>query len=88
MYKRQVYRVLTLAGGSATWGMRMTGIEIRQGNGAKLDFGTATLHTFLYTAAVMISPLQLISIIMMLVTSQKQGLHDMILGTAPIRSKA
>ena len=80
-----IYRTLTLAGGSATWGMRIMGMELRRQDGTKFDFGTAFLHTLLYSVAVAVSPLQLISVIMMLVTERKQGLHDMLLNTAPIR---
>ena len=82
-----VYRVFTLTGNSATWGMRLTGMEIRQADGNRLDFKAALMHTFLYSVAVAISPLQMISVIMMLVTDQKQGLGDMIMGTAPLRTK-
>ena len=32
-----VYRTATLAGGSATWGMRFTGIEFRRGDGTRFD---------------------------------------------------
>ena len=83
-----VYRVLTLTTGSATLGMRIMGIEMRHIDGTKLEFKTAFWHTLLYSIAIAVSPLQLISVIMMLVTDHKQGLHDMILGTAPIRTKA
>jgi len=80
-----IYRVLTITMNSGTWGMQITGIELRRGDGTRFDFGTALLHTFLYSLAVAISPLQLISVIMMLVTPRNQGLHDTILGTAAIR---
>lgn len=80
------YRVFTLTGNSATWGMRMTGMEIRQEDGNRLDFGAALMHTFLYSVAVALAPLQLISVIMMLVTDRKQGLGDMMMGTAPLRT--
>ena len=79
------YRFLTIAGGSATWGMRITGMELRRADGTKMDFRTAFLHTLIYTVSVAMTPLQLISIIMMLVNDRKQGLNDMMLGTAPIR---
>ena len=81
-----LYRTWTLASGSATWGMRIAGMELRREDGTKFDLGTAVLHTLLYTVAVAVAPLQLISVILMLVTERKQGLHDMVLSTAPIRS--
>ena len=80
------YRVFTLTGNSATWGMRLTGMEIRQEDGNRLDFGGALMHTFLYSVGVAIAPLQLISVILMLVSDKKQGLGDMIMGTAPLRT--
>ncbi|GGL60820.1 RDD family protein [Wenxinia marina] len=77
-----VYRWLTLSGGSATWGMRLMGIEIRDRTGERLDSQTALLHTAGYTVSVLAAPAQLISAILMLVTPRGQGLTDMILGTA------
>lgn len=79
------YRVLTMTGGSATLGMRIAGIEFRRADGSRFDFGTAVLHTLLYTVWVGVFPLQLVSIVLMLITPQKQGLHDLILSTAAIR---
>jgi uncharacterized RDD family membrane protein YckC len=82
------YRVLTIAGGSATLGMRIAGVELRRADSSHFDFSTAFLHTLIYTVSVGVFPLQLISVILMLVTPQKQGLHDMILSTAAIRRSA
>ena len=48
----------TLAGGSATWGMRFTGIELRRGDGTRFDFATALLHTALYTVCISVVVLQ------------------------------
>ena len=36
-----LYRTATIAGGSATWGMRVTGIEFRRGDGSRFDLMTA-----------------------------------------------
>ena len=44
-----LYRTATLAGASATWGMRFVGIELRRGDGTRFDLLTAVLHTALYT---------------------------------------
>ena len=63
----------------------IAGIEFRRSDGSRFDFGTAVLHTLLYTVWVGVFPLQLVSIVLMLVTPQKQGLHDLILSTAAIR---
>ena len=53
------YRVVTLANGSATWGMRLMAIEFRDWRGEKLDFGQAFMHTLGYTVAVSVAPLQI-----------------------------
>jgi len=79
-----VYRAATLAAGSATWGMRFVGIELRRGDGARADNATAMLHTGLYLGMTVLFPAQLISMLLMLVTPRGQGLHDLLLGTAVI----
>ena len=82
------YRWATLAGGSATWGMRLMSIEIRDLHGARLTGGTALLHTAGYTVSVVTAPLQLVSMIAMLLTPRGQGLTDMVLGTTAINKPA
>lgn len=79
-----IYRWFTIAGGSATWGMRIMGIELRDNDGAKLTSGLALAHTFGYSISVALPPLQLISIVLMLVTARGQGLTDHLLGTTAI----
>ena len=81
-----VYRWFTIAGGSSTWGMRMMGISLRDHHGAPLSSGLALAHTFGYTISVAIAPLQLISIVLMLVTARGQGLTDHLLGTTAINA--
>lgn len=82
------YRVVTLANGSATWGMRFSGIELRDSSGARLDLGQAVMHTFAYSVALTFAPLQLISIVLMLTTARGQGLGDMFVGTVMLNRKA
>jgi uncharacterized RDD family membrane protein YckC len=79
-----IYRWFTLSGKSATWGMRMMGIELRDADGLRLQSGTALAHTFGYTVSVAMAPLQLISILMMIFSARKQGLTDHLLGTAAL----
>jgi len=79
-----IYRTLTIAGGSATWGMRIMSIQLRDSEGERFGLGQAFLHTLGYTISVAVAPLQLISVILMLVTSKKQGLTDMIMGSVMI----
>lgn len=79
-----IYRWFTIASKSSTWGMRLVGIELRDHEGLRLQSGTALAHTSGYTFSVAVAPLQLISILMMIVTERKQGLTDHLLGTAAI----
>ncbi|MEJ8560832.1 RDD family protein [Yoonia sp. GPGPB17] len=81
-----IYRWFTLAGGSSTWGMRLMGIRFRDLYGAPLSSGLAFAHTLGYTVSITVAPLQLISIIMMLLTRRGQGLTDLVLGTEAINS--
>ena len=82
------YRWATLAGGSATLGMRVMAVSIRNPDGSALDGGQAFLHTLGYFVSVAVFPLQLVSIVLMLTSSRKQGLTDHILGTLPINNTA
>jgi len=79
-----LYRSVTLARGSATPGMRLMGIEFRNFRGERFDAGTAVLHTALYTVWVATMVLQLVSVALMLGSSRRQSLSDMILNSAAI----
>lgn len=83
-----VYRVVTLANGSATWGMRFAGIEFRSDSGARLDTSQAALHTAGFTVSFAIPVLQVVSVGMMLIDSHGRGLTDMVLGTVAINRQA
>ena len=76
------YRTLTLAGRSATPGMRLVAIEFRTHDGQRMDFGYALIHTIAYTISVSMVLPQVISVLLMLTTPRAQGLTDMVLGTA------
>jgi uncharacterized RDD family membrane protein YckC len=82
------YRVITLANRSATWGMRLMNIEFRRETGEVFDLSTATLHTLGYLISVAISPLQLVSIVMMLSSARGQGLTDMVLGSVALNRRS
>ncbi len=82
-----LYRWSTIASRSATPGMRLMAIEFRDRDGQRFDGGTAFLHTAGYTFSVVTVPLQLISIVMMLMTARRQGLTDTILGTAALNRR-
>lgn len=82
-----VYRVMTLANGSATWGMRLMGMELRTANDERFDLGTALAHTLGYSFSVAMAPLQLISVVLMGTTARGQGLTDMVLGTVALNRR-
>lgn len=78
------YRTVTLATGSATWGMRLTGIELRNARGERFDLMLAAAHTLLFSVFFSMFIPQVVSIVLMLTTARAQSLPDMILGTAAI----
>ena len=82
------YRIVTLARGSATWGMIMMSIEIRRHDGSRLDPLTAALHTMGYSLSMAFFVPQVISVIMMLTDNAARGLTDRLLGTAAINRRA
>ncbi|WP_299134284.1 RDD family protein [uncultured Amaricoccus sp.] len=83
-----VYRVATIAGGSATWGMRAMGIELRRADGSRFDFATAIMHTALYTISFGVVVLQIVSCVSMVASRYGQGLPDVILRTTAINRPA
>ncbi|MFV0513946.1 MAG: RDD family protein [Jhaorihella sp.] len=82
------YRVVTIANGSATWGMRFAGIELRNAHGERFDLGMALAHTAGYTVSIMVPLIQVISIIMMLTGARGQGLSDAFLGSVALNRRA
>lgn len=83
-----IYRTWTLSSESATWGMRMMSIEFRRPNGERFDGGTAFFHTLGYMISIVNFPLQMISIVTILLSEKKQSLTDFVLGTAAINRGA
>ena len=82
------YRVVTLANGSATWGMRFAGVELRDARGARFDLSLALAHTFGYSISMSFPILQVISVVMMLTGARGQGLTDAFLGTVALNRRA
>ncbi|MDQ1848227.1 RDD family protein [Gemmobacter fulvus] len=78
------YRVLTLAGGSATPGMRLMNVVMLTRNGERFDLATAFLHTLGYTLSIGTLLVQILSGFLMLTSARGQGLTDHILGTVAI----
>lgn len=82
------YRVVTIANGSATWGMRFVGIEFRTADGNRFDLPMALAHTTGYTVSIALPILQVISIVMMLTGARGQGLTDAFLGTVALNKRS
>ncbi len=78
------YRVVTISANSATWGMRLFNVELRNREGQTLDGSEALLHTAAYMIASAFFIPQVISITLMLINPRAQGLHDLLCGTAAI----
>lgn len=78
------YRILTLSSGSATWGMRLMGVEMRNHRGERFGLADAAAHTVLYSLCVSMLLPQLVSVGLMLGSARGQGLHDMALGTVAL----
>ncbi len=83
-----LYRTATIRATSATPGMWIMGIELRNMHGERLDTPLAFAHSLLFSImASMILP-QLLSAALMLSTSRGQGLHDLVLGTTALNRAA
>lgn len=82
------YRIVTIARGSATWGMWLMAIEFRTLSGRRFSLGMATLHTLAFTFCFTIFPVQVVSIVLMLTGARAQGLGDHLLGTIAINRRA
>ncbi len=83
-----LYRVTTLSGRSATWGMRLMGIELRDADGERFGFGMALAHVGLYTLSLIFTIPLLVSGATVLATRYGQTLHDIVLRAAAIRTPA
>ena len=78
------YRWFTIASRSATWGMRLVAIELRDHEGPRFDSTMALMHTAGYTVSVLMAPAQFVSAVLMCATPRGQGLSDLVLGTTAI----
>lgn len=82
------YRVVTIARGSATWGMGLMAIEFRAADGQRFDLPLAFAHTLGLTVSFALPILQVISIVLMLTGARGQGLSDHVLGSVAINRRA
>ena len=79
-----LYRWVTIARGSATWGMRIMGVTLLDRWGRPLDTATALGHTLGYTLSMAFVFPQLLSVALMILSPRGQGLTDLVLGTVAI----
>ncbi len=82
------YRVLTVASGSATWGMRFTGLEFRRHDGTRFDLLFSLLHAGITAVCFGVFVLQMVSCGTVVWTRYRQSLADIILGTTAINRPA
>lgn len=75
------YRTVMLARYGATLGMMLTALKWRSMTGEAPDAQTAFIYSAMHTGIWTIFPLQVASIVMILLSPYRQGLHDMVLGT-------
>ena len=80
------HRIMFISSRSATIGMGLMGIELRDGDGRRFDMPKAIGHTALYYVASMSVLAQIVSVIMMGGSSLGRGLHDLIFGSTMINS--
>lgn len=82
------YRTITIATGSATWGMRLMAIELRNSMGARLNLTEAALHTLGYTISIGSLFIQAVSVVLMCASFRGQSLSDHVLGTVMLNRRA
>ncbi len=82
------YRWVTITQGSATPGMRLVALELRDRLGRPLDQVLALQHTLGFMLSITFFPLQVISVALMLTDARKQGLTDKLLGTVALNRRA
>ncbi len=83
-----LYRWAMLSERSATVGMLLTGIEVRNAGGNRLDPVMAFLHVAGFYLSVFVTPLLVIGWFMMLSSPHRRLLHDVPLGTVVINRPA
>ena len=83
-----VYRWIMLAQRSATLGMILTGIEVRDGQGDRMTPMTAFIHTAGFYATFFFLPLLFIGWFLMFTSPYRRVMHDLILGSVVINRPA
>ncbi|WP_245780983.1 RDD family protein [Litoreibacter janthinus] len=81
-----IYRIGSIRAFSATPGMRLFNIELRNHEGHRLDGSEAAMHTIGFMIASAFFIPQVASVFLMLMSERGQGLHDMFTGIVAINS--
>lgn len=83
-----IYRWIMLAQRSATLGMLVTGIEVRDAEGDQMSELTAFIHTAGFYVTFFFLPLLFIGWFLMFTSPYRRAMHDLILGTVVINRPA
>lgn len=81
-----IYRIGSIQAFSATPGMRLFNIELRNHHGQRLEGSEAAIHTVSFMVASAFFIPQVASVFMMLMNGRGQGLHDMFTGVVAINT--
>lgn len=79
-----IYRITTITNHSATFGMRIMGIELRDAQGQPFNLVHAVAHTIMFYVAAAFVIVQLISVLMMAGSHYGRGVHDLPIGSTMI----
>ncbi len=82
------YRTVMLARYGATLGMMLTALDWRGLDGRAPDPTTALAYSALHAGIWAFLPLQIVSIVMILISPHRQGLHDRILSVTILNKRA
>lgn len=83
-----LYRWGGLARHSATFGMRLVGLEFRGAQGYRMRGAQGFVHTLFYVLSVAFVVPQILSVLMMLFTRRNQGLSDVVLNLVLVNRRA
>ena len=83
-----LYRWIGLSRRSATFGMRLMGVEFWDADGLRMTAVLGFAHTLFYALSVAFVVPQVISVLMMVFGKRGQGLSDVVLGTVLVNRHA
>lgn len=82
------YRTVMLARFGATFGMMVTGLRWLHLDGRSPDVATAAAYSALHAGVMVFVLTQIGSVVCILLTPHRQGLHDLVLGTTMLNRPA